>query len=136
MGFFSSVVSFVAKTAFKMNPITALVVSIGIAWLMRPKVPEQPDFGTNDFDNYEKGILLNKQSNDANIPVIYGERMIGGTRIFLETSGTDNEFLYMAIILSEGEINDITSINIDEKTVTWSGDLTDNTQVTVNNFWF
>jgi predicted phage tail protein len=62
---------------------------------MRPKTPEMSDFGTNDFDNYEKGILLNKQSNDANIPVIYGERMIGGTRVFHETSGTDNElFIY------------------------------------------
>jgi hypothetical protein len=83
--------------------------------------------------NYEKGILLNKQSNDANIPVIYGERMIGGTRVFMETSGTDNEFLYMAIILSEGEINDITEIRIDDKVVTWSGDLADNTQRTVGS---
>ena len=131
MGFFSSVVSAVVKYAFNLNPIVSLVVSIGIAWLMRPKTPEQPDFGTNDFDNYEKGILLNKQSNDANIPVIYGERMIGGTRVFMETSGTDNEFLYMAIILSEGEINNITEIKIDDKVVTWSGDLTDNTQRTV-----
>ena len=129
--FFSSVVSFVAKTVFKINPIVALVISVGIAWLMRPKVPEIPDFGTNDFDQYEKGILLNKQSNDANIPVIYGERMIGGTRVFLETSGTDNTYLYMAIILSEGEINDITEIRIDDKVITWSGDLTDNTQRTV-----
>jgi hypothetical protein len=133
MGFFSSVVSWAVKSAFNLNPVVALVVSIGIAWLMRPKVPEQPDFGTNDFDNYEKGILLNKQSNDANIPVIYGERMIGGTRVFMETSGTDNEFLYMAIILSEGEINDITEIRIDDKVVTWSGDLADNTQRTVGS---
>jgi len=133
MGFFSSVVSFVAKSVFKVNPIVALVISVAIAWVMRPKVPEQPDFGTNDFDNYEKGILLNKQSNDANIPVIYGERMIGGTRVFMETSGTDNTYLYMAIVLSEGEINDITSIKIDDKTVTWSGDLADNTQRTVGS---
>ena len=133
MGFFSSVVSWAVKSVFNLNPVVALVVSIGIAWLMRPKVPEQPDFGTNDFDNYEKGILLNKQSNDANIPVIYGERMIGGTRVFMETSGTDNEFLYMAIILSEGEINDITEIRIDDKVVTWSGDLADNTQRTVGS---
>ena len=128
--FFKSAVSIVTR-AFISNPIVSLVVSVAIAWVMRPKVPEQPDFGTNDFDNYEKGILLNKQSNDANIPVIYGERMIGGTRVFLETSGTDNEFLYMAIILSEGEINDITEIRIDDKVVTWSGDLADNTQRTV-----
>ena len=128
---FTKVVSPVLKYVFKINPFVALVISVGIAWLMRSKTPEIADFGTNDFDNYEKGILLNKQSNDANIPVIYGERMIGGTRVFMETSGTDNEFLYMAIILSEGEINDITEIRIDEKVITWSGDLADNTQRTV-----
>ena len=34
--------------------------------------------------------------------------MMGGTRVFMETSGTDNTYLYMAIVLGEGEINDIT----------------------------
>ena len=58
--FFRSVVS-IATKALKINPIVGLVISVAIAWVMRPKVPEQPDFGTNDFDNYEKGILLNKQ---------------------------------------------------------------------------
>ncbi len=128
--FFRSVVS-IATKALNINPIVGLVISVAIAWVMRPKVPEIPDFGTNDFDQYEKGILLNKQSNDANIPVIYGERMIGGTRVFVETSGTDNTYLYMAIILSEGEINDITEIRVDDKIITWSGDLADNTQRTV-----
>jgi hypothetical protein len=134
MGFnIKKIISAAVNYVLTLNPVVALVISIGIAWLMRPKTPEMPDFGTNDFDNYEKGILLNKQSNDANIPVIYGERMIGGTRVFMETSGTDNEFLYMAIILSEGEINDITEIRIDDKVVTWSGDLADNTQRTVGS---
>ena len=27
--------------------------------------PEVPDFGTTDFDDFEQGILVNKQSNDA-----------------------------------------------------------------------
>ena len=102
-----------------------------LSWLM-PK-PQIPDFGDSEFDTYEKGILLNKQSNDANIPVIYGTRLVGGTRVFMETSGTDNTYLYMAIVLGEGEINDITSIKIDDKTVTWSGDLADNTQRTVGS---
>ena len=70
--FYRAAVS-IATRVLKVNPIVSLVISVAIAWVMRPKVPEQPDFGTNDFDNYEKGILLNKQSNDANIPVIYGE---------------------------------------------------------------
>ena len=32
----------------------------------------------------KKGILVNKQSNDASIPVIYGQRLVGGTRIFFK----------------------------------------------------
>jgi hypothetical protein len=56
----------------------------------------------------KKVILLNKQSNDCKHSCnVYGERLTGGTRVFMETSGTDNTYLYMAIVMSEGEINDI-----------------------------
>ena len=95
------------------------------------KQPDVPDFGTNDFEEQERGILLNKQSNNANIPVVYGERLVGGTRVFIETSGTDNEFLYVALVLSEGEINSIEEIRVDDKVVTFDGALTDNTQRSV-----
>ena len=100
-----------------------------ISWLI--PTPDIPDFGQSEFDDFEKGILLNKQSNDASIPVVYGERLIGGTRVFLETSGIDNEFLYMALVMCEGEINSIEEIRVDDKVVTFSGALTDNTQRTV-----
>ena len=139
-GFVSSVVSAVSSVASSIggfiaggNPLVSLGISLFLGWVLRPKVPDIPDFGTNEFDDFEKGILINKQSNDANIPVIYGERLTGGVRVFMETSGTDNTYLYMAIVMSEGEINDITEIRIDEKPVTWSGDLTDNVQRTVNS---
>ena len=105
------------------------VVSKALSWVM-PQ-PEIPEFGETDFDSFEKGILLNKQSNDANIPVVYGERLLGGTRVFLETSGTDNEFLYMALILCEGEINSIEQIIVDDKVVTFDGAFADNTQRSV-----
>ena len=114
-----------------MNPFVALGV-FAVGWLfMRSMKPEVPDFGTNDFEETERGILVNKQSNNASIPVIYGERLVGGTRVFIETSGTDNEFLYIALVLSEGEINAITEIRVDDKVVTFSGALNDNTQRTV-----
>ena len=119
--------------SFFKNPVVALITTVAVAWLTRPKTPEIADFGTNEADDYEKGILLNKQSNDASIPVIYGTRLVGGTRVFIETSGTDNTYLYMALVLSEGEINDITEIRIDDKAITWSGDLADNTQRTVGS---
>ena len=107
------------------------VVSKALSWLA-PQ-PEIPEFGETDFDSFEKGILLNKQSNDASIPVVYGTRMLGGTRVFVETSGTDNQYLYVALVLCEGEINDITEIRIDDKPVTWASDLADNTAVEVGS---
>jgi hypothetical protein len=115
------------------NPVVALITTLAISWIFRPKVPDIPDFGDNYQDNFEKGLLINKQSNDASIPIVYGERLVGGTRVFVETSGSDNTYLYIALVLSEGEINDITEIRVDDKVVTWSADLADNTQVTVNS---
>ena len=113
------------------NPFVALGV-FAVGWLfVRSIKPDVPDFGTNDFEETERGILVNKQSNNSSIPVVYGERLIGGTRVFIETSGTDNEFLYIALVLCEGEINSIEQIKVDDKVVTFNGALTDNTQRTV-----
>jgi hypothetical protein len=136
MGFsIKSIVKSITQSAFfkYFNPIVAVVATLAIAWIFRPKQPEVPDFGDSYQDNFEKGLLINKQSNDASIPVVYGERLVGGTRVFVETSGSDNTYLYIALVLSEGEISDISEIIIDDKTVTWSADLADNTQVTVNS---
>ena len=116
-----------------LNPLLSLGVSLFLSWILRPKVPEIEDFGTNEFDDFERGILLNKQSNDANIPVVYGERLIGGTRVFMETSGTDNTYLYMAIVLSEGEINSIEEIRVDDKVVTFASAFSDGTAVEVGS---
>ena len=136
MGLISSavrVVSRVAKVFTNMNPLVSLGVTLFLAWALRPKVPEIEDFGTNEFDDFERGILLNKQSNDANIPVIYGERLVGGTRVFMETSGTDNTYLYMAIVMSEGEINSIEEVRVDDKVVTFASSLSDGTEVEVGS---
>ena len=105
------------------------IVTKALSWLS-PKI-DLPDFGTTDFDDFEKGILINKQSNDASIPVIYGTRLVGGTRVFMETSGTDNTYLYMALVMCEGEINGISEIRVDDKVVTFASSLADNTEVEV-----
>ena len=116
--FFSDTVDFVVD-----------VFESAIGWLY-PQ-PDIPDFGELQQDLNARGVLLNKFSANASIPVVYGTRKVGGNVVFLETSGTDNEFLYMAIVLSEGEIDDITSIFIDDKQVTFSGDLQDDVERTV-----
>ncbi len=111
------------------NPWVALGI-FAIGWLFSKK-PDIPDFGDNEFNNSEKGVLLNKQSNDACIPVVYGERKVGGTRVFVETSGSTNEYLYIGLVLCEGEIESVDKIWIDDKEVTWSGALSDDTSRTV-----
>ena len=116
------------KFLSNINPWVALGI-FAVGWLfMRSRKPETPDYGTNDFDETEKGILVNKQSNNASIPVVYGERLLGGTRVFISTSGTNNIYLYVALVLCEGEINSIEEIRVDDKVVTFDGALTDNTQ--------
>ena len=107
------------------------VFSKAISWLI--PTPEIPDFGLDEPQDFETGVLLNKQSNDANIPVIYGERLVGGTRVFIETSGTDNTYLYVALVLSEGEIDSIQQIIIDDRVVTFASSFSDNTAVEVDS---
>ena len=129
----SDLVSAAVSFFTNVNPIVKLFATIAIAWLFRPKVPDLPDFGVNEADDFETGVLLNKQSNDANIPVIYGERLVGGVRVFVETSGTDNTYLYMALVMSEGEINSIEEVRVDDQVVTWASALSDGTEVEVGS---
>ena len=107
-----------------MGGIVDAVVSIVesfISWLI--PVPEVPEFD-DQFSESPQGILLNKESNNAQIPVVYGQRKLGVTRVYVETSGTDNNYLYVAAVLCEGEIQSIESIFIDDKEVTFDGAFT------------
>ena len=105
------------------------VVDEVISWIV--PIPEIPEFGDTNQEQQAKGVLVNKFTANAHIPIVYGTRKVGGNVVFLETSGTDNQYLYMALVLSEGEINDISSIFVNDNQVTFTGDLADNTQVTV-----
>jgi hypothetical protein len=110
--------------------ILGAVAQKAISWL-QPK-PEAPSFGIPQAETAQ-GVLINKSSNNAQIPVVYGERQIGITRVFVETSGTDNQYLYMAGVLCEGEIQSIEEIYIDDKLVTWASALTHGTVVEVGS---
>jgi len=91
------------------DPITWLIVALVNAaalWALKEDI--------EDIESENDGALINKASNLAQIPVIYGERKIGGTRVFVETSGTDNQYLYIALVLCEGEVEDIGSVYIND----------------------
>ena len=96
MGFFSKVFDFVGDI---FNEVVEWFVDI-------PDVPQ--------YEDKSQGTLLNKQSNLAPIPIIYGQRKVGGTRVFVETSGADNTYLYVCLVLCEGEIEAIDDVYIND----------------------
>jgi len=110
--------------------ITDIIEDV-ISWLI--PMPEIPDFGTLRPDQNARGILLNKISANAHIPIVYGTRKVGGNIVFMETSGTDNEYLYMALILSEGQISGVDAIYVNDKKVVLNGVLGEGVIVQVNS---
>ena len=118
------------------DPITSavvqLVVTTAISWVLKPEPPKR----NVQQQETAQGILVNKASNNTAIPVVYGKRQVGVSRVFVESSGTDNTYLYMAGVLCEGGGNGIESIEeiyVNDKLVTWSGALTHGTVRTVNS---
>jgi hypothetical protein len=101
-----------------------------ISWVA--PTPDTPDFSDELSNQQAQGILINKQSNNAHLPVVYGTRLLGGTRIFLETS-SNNTYLYGALVLCEGEINGITKIYINDQEVTFGASFSDGGTVTSND---
>lgn len=76
--------------------------------IFTPKLPEVPE--------QESGDLVNKDASDAPLPVVYGERKLGGTRVFVSagTIETSNKYLYICLAMCEGEIESITGIQLND----------------------
>ena len=58
----------------------------------------------------DAGLLLNQTASDAPIPVIYGLRRVGGTRVFVGSAGDDNSTLYIVLAIGEGEIEQVDTV--------------------------
>jgi hypothetical protein len=106
--------------------IIQFVITTAISYIISPK-PKAPRQSSQDE---AKGTLVNKDSNNNPIPVVYGKRQVGLTRVFVESSGSDNQYLYVAGVLCEGGGAGITAIDevyVDDKLVTFDGSLTNGT---------
>jgi hypothetical protein len=108
------------------SAIIQFVITTAISYIISPK-PKAPRQSSQDE---AKGTLVNKDSNNNPIPVVYGKRQVGLTRVFVESSGSDNQYLYVAGVLCEGGGAGITAIDevyVDDKLVTFDGSLTNGT---------
>ena len=97
---------------------TIFAVSAGVSYVATRQAQKQAKKASDAM----RGVLLNKESNVEPIPVIYGTRRVGGTRVFIstrdETGGDPNEYLYIAHVLCEGEINGVSQIKFDDILIT------------------
>tara|TARA_A100001388_G_scaffold157848_1_gene117738 strand:+ start:7333 stop:9282 length:1950 start_codon:yes stop_codon:yes gene_type:complete len=100
------------------NVVSGLVSAITSPFGANIDVPDY-DIGTDQAEAIQ-GVLLNKDSAISHIPVVYGTRKVGGTRVFVSTDGTNNKYLYLAFVMAEGQINAFQKFFVDDNEVTLS----------------
>lgn len=67
-----------------------------------------------DALNENNGVLINQSSNIKKLPVVYGQRKLGGVRTFVGVPPADSTKLHIVLALCEGEINAIDDVYIDD----------------------
>ena len=97
-----------SATAFTVA-VVASIVSVGLSYLARALfTPEGEDTVPED-----QGVMANTVSNLAPVPVIYGYRKVGGSKVYQEVTN-DNKTFWAAVVIGEGEIQGIEKIFIDD----------------------
>ncbi len=79
-----------------------------------------PDYSSNAASGATQvntGILLNKTGTNNPIPVVYGYRKIGGSRVYVQTTGDYNQHLYVVMAFCEGEIGEFDYLFLDDNIV-------------------
>jgi hypothetical protein len=62
----------------------------------------------------QQGVLFQREGSDQQIPVVYGYRKVGGIVTFAETGSDNNKFLYVVYVFSEGTVEGLREVFIDD----------------------
>jgi hypothetical protein len=112
-----------AATAF------SFVLQAAVSTVLSPKPS-----GGGGGNVTDSGFLINKTSNNAAIPIVYGDRRVGGTRVYVNTtneagvrSDDNNQFLHIIMAVAQGAtgtdsntIKDFVKVQFNNKEI-WSG---------------
>ena len=126
MGFFSSLVGGVV--GFLIGGPVGAVIGAGLGatkvgekavnavmdFVLQPFMPKLPDMGASGAAEREQGVMLQRQGSNTAIPVVYGYRKVGGSVVFAETGSTDNKYLYVVYVFSEGVVEGVRELYIDD----------------------
>lgn len=110
-GLAASAVGAVVASQFSSALVGAVVgglVTAGLSSVLGTK-PDIPD-----FDDLTRGLRQNLTNPVEPIPIVYGTTRVGGSRVFADVTGDQNKFLHVVIVWSEGEVESIDTIYIDD----------------------
>ena len=90
--------------------IQSVIVSFAIGKVMeaiagKPKAP-----------TLDESLKMNNTSNVSALPVVYGRRLVGGSE-YRAVTGTGNKYLHRVMTLSEGEIDSVEKVFVNDKDV-------------------
>ena len=100
-------------TALAIGITTVVVATAVTAAYIGNKMPSLP----STLESTGAKALSNTPSSTAAIPVIYGERRIGGTPVYYQVTGANNEYLHIVLVLCEGEIDSIEQVYLNDEPV-------------------
>ena len=128
---FAGIGSLVVGSAVAGSLTAGALIAIGVATVVVGAYAGSHLLGamSMDFpDNMSaqaRSALANQQGSTNPLPVIYGERRVGGTPIFYHVSGADNEFLHVVYAIAEGEIQGVSQVYLNNDKVNTTPDLYD-----------
>jgi len=106
-GFFGITLAATSLTAILIGGLIVVGAALLVGKMIKAK---QAGAGRQD-----PGMLVNKNSNNDPIPIVYGERRVGATRTFMRSAAADgasgsNEYLHIVYTICEGPIEEISKI--------------------------
>ena len=110
------------NTAITSTFLAYAIAYVGVtavtSWALRALTP---DMSGGMAGGGEGGLLTNARGATNAQQLIYGEVRKGGTITYMESNGTNNEYLHQIICLAGHEVNSIGQIYINDQAVTLDG---------------
>ncbi len=121
---FAGIGSLVVGSAVAGSLTAGALIAIGVATVVVGAYAGSQLLGAMSMD-FPDNMSAQARSSTNPLPVIYGERRVGGTPIFYHVSGADNEFLHVVYAIAEGEIQGVSQVYLNNDKVNTTPDLYD-----------
>lgn len=75
------------------------------------------DWATPDQPDTNRSIEIQRQGSDNALPVVYGERVVGGVVVHKYVTGDDNEYLNFIVAFCHGPVNSVAQIFLNDRPI-------------------